>query len=77
MAVEGEATEAVLRFLRDTRVGCISIRSKPPEEGVDGNGSDGGGTGRAGRVGRVSREHIFVLKQLGDLVDCQGQSRHG
>ena len=24
--------EAVLGFLRDTRVGCIGIRQKPPEE---------------------------------------------
>ena len=33
-----KATEAALRFLRDTRVGCISTRRKPPEEECDGNG---------------------------------------
>ena len=33
-----EATEAVLSFLRDTRVGCISTRRKPREEDCDGMG---------------------------------------
>ena len=37
-----KATDAVLAFLRDTRVGCISIRRKPPEEECDGEGEDGG-----------------------------------
>ena len=32
-----KATEAVLRFLRDTGVGCISTRRKPPEEECDGD----------------------------------------
>ena len=35
-----KATEAVLVFLRNTRVGCISTRRKPPEEEYDGEGGD-------------------------------------
>ena len=37
-------------FLRDTRVGCISTRRKPPaERNGDGEGSDGeGGEGGPG-----------------------------
>ena len=45
-----KATEAVLVFLWDTRVGCISTRRKPPEEGCDvvgsGDEGDGGGPGQ-------------------------------
>ena len=37
-----KSTEAVLAFLRDTRVGCISTRRKPPEE-YDGGVSGGEG----------------------------------
>ena len=38
---EEKATEAVLRFLRGTRVGCISTRRKPPEEECVGQGEGG------------------------------------
>ena len=36
-----KATEAVLGYLTDTRVGRISTRRKPPEEECDGGGSGG------------------------------------
>ena len=39
----------MLAFLRDTRVGCISTRRKPPEEDFEGNGS--GGEGEEGGPG--------------------------
>ena len=38
----------VLAFLGDTRVGCVSIRRKPPEEERVGKGSDGGEGGVGG-----------------------------
>ena len=39
-----KATEAVLRFLRDTKVGYVSTRGKPPKE-CDGDGAEGEGAG--------------------------------
>ena len=38
----------MLAFLRDTRVGCISTRKKPPEEECEGDGGDGGEDEEAG-----------------------------
>ena len=49
--------EAVLDILRDTRVGCISIRRKPPEEKCTGDGSDGEGEGS----GPGPPEQVFSL----------------
>ena len=44
-----KATEAVLAFLRDTRVGCTSTRRELPEEECDEDGSNGeGGEGVPG-----------------------------
>ena len=37
------ATEAMLAFLGSTRVGCITTRRRPPEEGCEGGGSGGEG----------------------------------
>ena len=41
---DGRATEAVLEFLRTTRVGCIGTERVPPEEeeGEDSEGEEGG-----------------------------------
>ena len=46
-----KVTEAVLKFLRDTRVRCISTKRKPPEEECDGevsNNDEGEEEGRPG-----------------------------
>lgn len=41
---DGRATDAVLEFLRTTRVGCIGTERVPPEEGEgeDSEGEEGG-----------------------------------
>ena len=40
---EGKATDAVLEFLRTTRVGCTGVGRVPPEErGEDESGEEGG-----------------------------------
>ena len=45
-------------FLRDTRVGCISNRRKPPEEAWGGEEPDEGG---AMRGGQACRERVSPL----------------
>ena len=45
-----KSTEAVLVFLKSTRVGCISTRRQLPEEGEENLGEEGGG-GDAGEDG--------------------------
>ena len=39
---EGKATDAVLEFLRTTRVGCVGIGRVPPEDREEENGEEGG-----------------------------------
>ena len=40
---EGKATDAVLEFLRTTRVGCVGVGRVPPEDrGEDEDGEEGG-----------------------------------
>ena len=39
---EEEATEAVLYFLRDTKVGCVVTLRPPEEEGEDSDGDEDG-----------------------------------
>ena len=45
MALGGEGQEAVLAFLRDTRVRFIGTRKKPPEEEMKGTDGEKGGPG--------------------------------
>ena len=42
LLLDGRATEAVLEFLRRTRVGCIGVERVPPEE-EDGDESESEG----------------------------------
>ena len=43
VSVGGEATDAVLEFLRTTRVGCRGTVREPPEDrGEDESGEEGG-----------------------------------
>ena len=52
---DGRATEAVLDFLRTTRVGCIGVESAP-------GGGGGGGTVRARREGQAPLRLYFFLR---------------
>ena len=44
-SVGWEATEAVLEFLRTTRVGCIGAERVPPEDREEVSDGEGGGPG--------------------------------
>ena len=60
----------VLAFLGDTRVGCVSIRRKPPGEERVGKGSDGG----KGEVGGPGPPGVYFLCII---LFSRGDSRGG
>ena len=46
-----KSTEAVLSFLGSTRVGCISVRRKVPEEAAEAEDTTESGSGEEGEEG--------------------------